>query len=84
MNVSPPHPYGLTRKEAKLFELLSDGEEHTKGDILAEVIGRKFVSDALVPMHVYRLRRKLEPHGFTVVSATRRGAEAKYRLERAA
>lgn len=73
--------YGLTIKQAKLFEALLDGEMHSVDHLLSEVWGQGHAACAhLVPVHIGRLRKRIEPFGFRIAPSARNGG---YRLYRA-
>lgn len=74
--------YGLTPKEAKLFAVLADGEAHSTEQMAIDGIGRRFVAENLVAMHVHRLRKKVAAHG--VIIETVRGAGYRVVLPEAA
>ncbi len=58
--------YGLTRQQAKIFDLLIDGEIHSKADIIANAFDGRFACDHLVPVHIDRMRRALNVHGIRI------------------
>lgn len=64
--------YGLTTKQARLFEVLTDGANHAKDELLSRVWGEgHHASDHLIPVHLNRLKNKITPFGFDIDS--RRG-----------
>lgn len=60
--------YGLTRQQAKIFDLLCDGDIHSKADIIANAFDGRFACDHLVPVHINRMRSILKGQGVEIVS----------------
>lgn len=58
--------YGVTKKEAAILAVLLDGKTHSNADLLASALRIRFGSAGLVPMHIYRMRRKLRPLGLLI------------------
>ena len=61
---------GFTKTEKSILELLSDGQGHDLGEL------RKLLPDELgdrvnVRVHIYNIRKKLEPEGETILCEMR-------------
>lgn len=70
-------PEGLTRTQQRLFGLLSDGVERSADECLRLALDREHASESLVKVHIWHLRKRIEPLGFKI--ASRRGHSG-YRL----
>lgn len=60
--------YGLTKQEAKLFDVLVDGEIHSKADIIANAFDGRHSCNHLVPVHINRIRGKLKGTAASIIS----------------
>lgn len=47
--------------EKRIFEFLSDGERHTKAEIIEHCINDKLVTETTASIYIYNLRLKLPP-----------------------
>lgn len=74
--------YGLTIKEAKLFEVLSDGAVHSRYDLFDRVWGNGHAAcDHLVQVHIGRIRNKIGRHGFSITNSRQNGGYRLYRTD---
>lgn len=69
--------FGLSMVEARLFAFLADGEPKSTDACLSAGLGKKAACECLVRTHVSRIRKKVEPHGYRILSGRRNGT---YRL----
>jgi len=60
-------PIVLSKHEQKLYDLLSDGKEHGRKELLP-CLDDELASMDLLRTYMYRLRKKLAPHGIAVIN----------------
>lgn len=71
----------LTKTEERIFTALLDGAVWTNERLVRDALGKKSASSGLVPVTVFRLRRKIAADGYRIES---RRFHPGYRLVRAA
>lgn len=67
----------LSKSQKRLFDFLSDGEPHSAIDCQIAATGKRYASTSMLPMHMLRLREKIEAHGYRIESGKHK---AGYRL----
>ncbi len=71
----------LTPTQRRLWEILKDGEPHTK-DELWKCIGDETSVSSNLANHISMLREKLKRHGLQVAYVTTRGMGKRYQMFR--
>ena len=56
----------LTPTEKQLYNVLADGDKHTKEEIRQLMGLDEYTSDATFWVHIFNLRKKLEPKGLGI------------------
>jgi len=73
--------YGLTKSEAKIFMLLLDGEPHTTDQCITDGLGKISTNTNVVGTMIWRIRPKIAPHGYTILSSQGKSSTG-YRMVR--
>lgn len=59
---------GFTTTEKAILNKLADGKPHTKEELLAVMPDPEFANVTNLRTHIHRIRKKLEPKGYDIVS----------------
>ena len=67
MNRNRSGEFDLTTTQRRLYELLEDGQPHSKAECLLHATGKRFSSPRLLAVHVARMRPSLARRGHRIL-----------------
>lgn len=58
--------FRIPRMQARVLWVLNDGAVHSSLDVMQQATGNTYVGEQTAAVHVTRLRKALQPHGYTI------------------